>query len=64
MLACVSVRLLASRNHHQATVVETAQFRQCKYGAESSKVDKGVGITPRQRLHSIFEGLLGYVRSS
>jgi hypothetical protein len=38
----------------QGTVVETAQLLQCKYAAaSSSKVYKGVEITPRQRLHSL-----------
>jgi hypothetical protein len=40
--------------NRQGTVVETTQLLQCKYAAaSSSKVYKGVGITPRQRLHSL-----------
>jgi hypothetical protein len=38
----------------QGTVVDTVQLLQCMYAAAlSSKVYKGVRITPRQRLHSL-----------
>jgi hypothetical protein len=52
MHQCNSIR--APVYHYQGSVVGSALFCQCNYGAASSKVYNGVGIFPRQVLDSCF----------